>query len=146
MAFDKTRSAGYLANHMARLFELRLARAIRPLGLMPGQFMCLLELWREDGLTQRDLVARLDVEQATLANTLARMERDGLVIRTPDQRDARAKRIFITPKARALEAPATVAARTVNEAALGGLSDDDRERLLDAMRDVIDALKAPEAD
>ena len=76
--FDKHRSAGYLANHMARVFAHALAERIRPLGLAPGQFMTLIELWREDGLTQRDLVARLDVEQATMANTLKRMERDGI--------------------------------------------------------------------
>ena len=83
VAFDKNQSAGYLINHLARIFAQALAREIKPLGLAPGQFMVLLELWREDGLTQRDLVGRLDVEQATLANTLSRMERDGLVRRAP---------------------------------------------------------------
>ena len=83
MPFEKNDSAGYLINHLARIFAQALAREIKPLGLAPGQFMVLLELWREDGLTQRDLVARLDVEQATLANTLSRMERDGLVRRAP---------------------------------------------------------------
>ena len=71
--FDRARSAGYLANHMARLFAQRLHERIRPLGLAPAQFMTLLALWEEDGLTQRDLFERLDVEQATMANTLARM-------------------------------------------------------------------------
>ena len=46
-----------------------------------GQFAVLLELWAGDGLTQKELVERLDVEQATMANTLARMVRDGLVER-----------------------------------------------------------------
>ncbi|MCE8468244.1 MarR family transcriptional regulator, partial [Rhodovulum sulfidophilum] len=93
MSFDKDDSAGYLANHMARLFAAALTRRIAPLGLMPGQFMVLLELWREDGLTQRDLVERLDVEQATIANTLNRMERDGLILREPDAADRRARRV-----------------------------------------------------
>jgi len=88
--FDRTRSAGYLANHMARLFAQRLHERIRPLGLAPAQFMTLLELWTADGLTQSDLVERLDVEQATMANTLGRMERDGLIERRADERDARA--------------------------------------------------------
>lgn len=146
MAFDKNQSAGYLANHMARLFEIRLARAIRPLGLMPAQFMCLLELWREDGRTQRELLELLDVEQATLANTLQRMERDGLISRKPDHRDGRAKRIHLTAKARALKQTATEAAQAVNDAALAGLSDGERAELLAAMRRVIAALKVAETD
>ena len=81
--------------------------------------MVLLELWREEGLTQRDLVARLDVEQATLANTLARMERDGLVRRKPHPVDGRAQSIHLTDRARRLEAPATKAADGINQRLLG---------------------------
>ncbi len=83
MAFEKNSSAGYLANHMARLFAAGLQRRIKPLGLATGQFPALVALWQKEGQTQKDLVAALDIEQATLANTLSRMERDGLVIRKP---------------------------------------------------------------
>ena len=139
MAFDKTRSAGYLINHLARIFAQALAREIRPLGLAPGQFMVLLELWREDGLTQRDLVDRLDVEQAALANTLARMERDGLIRRKPHPTDGRAQSVHLTDRARRLEAPATQAADAVNRRLLGGLPAEDRRRLVETMRSVIAA-------
>jgi len=49
-----------------------------------------LQLWAEDGLTQRDLVERLDIEQATMGNTLGQMEHDGLIVRTPHPTDGRA--------------------------------------------------------
>ncbi|MBL3570750.1 MarR family transcriptional regulator [Rhodovulum sp. BSW8] len=142
MVFDKDDSAGYLANHMARLFAAALTRRIAPLGLMPGQFMVLLELWREDGLTQRDLVERLDVEQATMANTLNRMERDGLIMREPDAADRRARRVRLTARARALEAPATEAATEVNARALARLSPGDRARFPEMLQAVIAALRA----
>lgn len=141
MVFDKHGSAGYLANHMARLFAHRLAEAIRPLGLAPAQFMTLLELWREQGLTQRQLVERLDIEQATLANTLARMERDGLIVRKSRAGDARARTIHLTARARALEGPATDAARAVNARALAGLDAARAEAFLADMNTVIAALK-----
>jgi DNA-binding MarR family transcriptional regulator len=142
MAFEKSGSAGYLANHMARLFALGLQERIKPLGLAPGQFMVLIELWREDGLSQRDLVERLDVEQATIANTLARMERDGLISRAPHQGDARIKLIRLTPKARRIEAEAVAAARAQNQAALGDLTPAEREQFLDMMRRVITRMQA----
>lgn len=136
----KTSSAGYLANHVARLFARELAEAVRPLGLAPAQFMVLLELWREEGLTQKDLVVRLDVEQATMAATLARMERDGLIERRPDQADARARRIQLTAQARALQQPALAAAKGVNARALAGFSEDEREVLLSGLRRIVGAL------
>jgi len=141
MPFQKQRSAGYLANHMARLFAKGLQQRIRPLGLAPAQFMTLLALWEEDGLTQRDLVDRLDVEQATMANTLSRMERDGLIERRSHPGDRRSQSIHLTPKSAALRAPATEAAQAQNEAALAGFSEDERRTFLDLMRRAITSMQ-----
>lgn len=141
MAFEKSRSAGFLANHMARLFAAGLARRIRPLGLAPAQFMVLLELWEEDGLTQAELVRRLDVEQATMANTLARMERDRLITRSPGISDARTRLVCLTEKARVLRTPAIRAATAQNEAALSTLGEAERQVLISLMTRVVSAMK-----
>jgi DNA-binding MarR family transcriptional regulator len=140
MDFKKEKSAGYLANHMARLFANALHERIRPLGLAPAQFMTLLELWEGDGLTQKDLVQRLDVEQATMANTLNRMERDGLIEREENPKDRRARVIRLTDKARGLEADAKAAANEVNGIALSGLSEDERRAFVKTMTRVIGSL------
>jgi DNA-binding MarR family transcriptional regulator len=142
MAFQKERSAGFLANHMARLFANALAERIKPLGLAPAQFMTLLALWEEDGLTQRELVQRLDVEQATMANTLTRMERDGLIERRPHPQDGRSQVVHLTAKGRGLREPATGAAGSVNAEALAGLSEEEHGQFLDLTRRVIAALQA----
>ena len=140
MDFKKAESAGYLANHMARLFANALHERICPLGLAPAQFMTLLELWEEDGLTQKDLVRGLDIEQATMANTLKRMERDGLIHRQENPTDRRAQLIRLTDKARSLQDDATAAANEVNGIALSGLSDEERRELIRMMARVIAAL------
>ncbi|MCB2053097.1 MAG: MarR family transcriptional regulator [Geminicoccaceae bacterium] len=142
MNFVTEQSAGYLANHMARLFARGLQARIRPLGLTTGTFPALLELWERDGLTQKELVDRLDIEQATMANTLARMERDGLVVRRKDPGDGRVQRVWLTEKARDLRAPALAAAMAENEAALALLSQAEREQFLTLMRKVIAAKRS----
>ncbi len=140
MAFKKQQSAGYLANHMARLFAKGLHQRIRPLGLAPAQFMTLLALWEEDGLTQRELVRRLDVEQATMANTLTRMERDGLIERRSHPGDGRSQSIHLTPKSAALHGPATAAARAQNETALAGFSEEEKGIFLKLMNRAIASM------
>lgn len=140
MEFKKDESAGYLANHMARLFAIALHEKIRPLGLAPAQFMTLLELWNGDGLTQKELVQRLDVEQATMANTLNRMERDGLIARQENPDDRRARVIRLTQKARDLRDDATAAAMAVNKKALAGFSADERKAFVAMMSRAIGAL------
>ncbi|MHA1522773.1 MAG: MarR family winged helix-turn-helix transcriptional regulator [Alphaproteobacteria bacterium] len=141
MAFNKLRSAGYLANHMARLFARGLQQRVQPLGLAPAQFMTLLELWNEDGLTQKQLVSRLDVEQATMANTIARMERDGLVERKAHPKDRRAQSIFLTAKSKDVKRNAVEAAKRQNQTALAGFSADERSAFLQYMHRVITNMR-----
>ena len=140
MPFQKERSAGFLANQMARLFAKGLQQRIRPLGLAPAQFMTLLALWDEDGLSQSELVRRLDVEQATMANTLARMERDGLIVRRSNPNDGRSQSVHLTRIAAALQGPATDTARAQNGAALANFSDDEKEQFLALRRRAIAAM------
>ena len=142
MNFSTDRSAGYLANHMARLFAQHLHRRVRPLGLGPAQFPVLLALRdRGTGLTQRQLVDRLDIEQATVANTLARMERDGLIRRTANPEDARSRLVALTEKGRAACEPAIAEAARVNEVAFADLDAAERERFVELMGRVIASLK-----
>ncbi|PLP57809.1 MarR family transcriptional regulator [Mesorhizobium loti] len=140
MAFQKERSAGFLANQMARLFAKGLQRRISALGLAPAQFMTLLALWDEDGLTQSELVRRLDVEQATMANTLTRMERDGLIERRSNPADGRSQSIHLTERSKRLCDPATDAARAQNATALAGFTDQEKEVFLALMRRAIAAM------
>jgi DNA-binding MarR family transcriptional regulator len=140
MQFNKNDSAGFLVNHLARLFAAALQSRIKPLGLSIGTFPALLVLWEGDGLTQRALCERLAIEQPTMANTLARMERDGLIRRGKDPADGRVQRIWLTDAARALEGPATAAAEAVNAQAISGLSPGERAQLLGSIRKVIGRL------
>ena len=142
MTFDKRTSAGYLANHMARLFAQGLQARIKPLGLTTGTFPALLELWEEDGLTQKELVERLDIEQATMANTLRRMERDGLIRRRPHPVDRRAQQVWLTPRALSLRDDALAAATAQNEVALAGLAANERRHFIQLMTRTIASMRS----
>ncbi|SHI66660.1 DNA-binding transcriptional regulator, MarR family [Shimia gijangensis] len=134
-------SAGFLANLMARKFAARLQHEVRDLGLAPAQFMVLAEMAERDGLTQRQLVERLEVEQATMANTLARMERDGLIRRAISDADRRAKCIFVTDKGRSRLEIAFQRAQKVNAIATSDLTSQETEMFVNLMNKVIETLK-----
>lgn len=137
MTFNKNLSAGYLANRVARIFAHGLAERIKPLGITIGTFPVLLELWEADGQTQKQLVDRLQIEQATMANTLARMERDGLIIRNKDKNDGRVQRIWLAEHAREIHGAAIAAAMEVNASTLSGLSETERRQFIILMQKVI---------
>ncbi|MBP1857634.1 MarR family winged helix-turn-helix transcriptional regulator [Rhizobium herbae] len=134
MAFDRMDSATYLASLLAKSFSRALQERGQKLGFAPGQFPVLLELWSEEGLTQKQLLDRLDIEQATMANTLARMERDGLIDRKKHPTDKRAQQIFLTAKAREMEAEAKEAALAADQSLFSGFRHFERELLLEYMR------------
>ncbi len=142
MEFDKDKSAGYLVNHTARLFAAGLQDRITPLGITIGQFPILLELWVKDGVTQRELLSKLALEQATLANTLNRMERDHLIVRKKHPSDARSQQIWLTDKGRAQRDSAYQAANAQNEQSLAPLSQAEREQFLGLMRRIISGAKS----
>ena len=133
----KTESAGYLMNHIARQFAILLGEGLKPLGISPAQFPILLELWQKDGLSQQELVERADLKQATIANTLARMERDGLITREPNPDDARSRLIMLTEQARALQQQSTEIAQAINQTALSDLSADEQKLFLEMAAKIV---------
>lgn len=141
MAFDRSNSATYLASQLAKGFARSLQQRAATLGFSPGQFPVLVELWQEDGLTQKQILDRLDVEQATLANTLSRMERDGLIGRTPHPSDRRAQIISLTERGRVLESEAINAAAEAENALLGSFRSFERQLMLEYMRMVVEKAR-----
>lgn len=138
MTYNLSDSATYLASLLAKGFSRSLLARAAEIGFSPGQFPVLIELWREDGLTQREILDRLEIEQATLANTLSRMERDGLIRREPHPTDKRAVRNFLTEKGRVIETDAMAAAQEADQALFKGFRRFERELMLEYMRLAID--------
>jgi DNA-binding MarR family transcriptional regulator len=122
---QRTESMGYLVNHLARLLANALRARTAPDGVVPGQFAQLLALYELDGLTQTQLCEQVSIDQSTMAHTLKRMERDGLVRRLPDPLDGRRAIIWLTDRARQLEDTLTGSAREVNALTVSGFTDDE---------------------
>ena len=97
----------------------------------------------QDGgaMTQKQLAQSATVEQPTMANTLARMERDGLVIRRPDPADGRSSLVSLTPLGQERAALAFAAAKDLNATSVADLSPQEREQLYDMLRRIIAALE-----
>ncbi|MFD6273193.1 MarR family winged helix-turn-helix transcriptional regulator [Nocardia asteroides] len=94
-----------------------------------------------DGVTQQQLCAKVRIDQSTMAHTLKRMERDGLVRRTPDPADGRRALIHLTERARRLRPELHAAAREVNDLATAGFPAEDGEAFLRLLRQAIHNLE-----
>jgi DNA-binding MarR family transcriptional regulator len=128
---DRRSSLGYQINHLARLLAHALAGQLAPHGVVPGQFAQLLALYEKDGVTQDELCGEVRIDQSTMSHTLKRMERDGLIQRSPDPTDRRKSTITLTERARSLEQQLVEGAQRVNAVAMRGFTDAERSAYLD---------------
>ena len=72
-----------------------------------------------------------------MANTLSRMERDGLISRRRHPTDRRAQLVFLTARGKALRESAMAAASATEDALFQGFRRFERELLLEYMRMVL---------
>lgn len=134
-------SAGYMTNWAARLFARRIERRLKPLGLSPAYLPVIFALGDGGALSQKDLVARAAVEQPTMAATLARMERDGLLRKEADPRDRRSVLYTLNDEAKDIVAGVRGAAMASNEEALEAFTPDERVQYLALMTRMVTRLR-----
>jgi DNA-binding MarR family transcriptional regulator len=107
-------------------------RRIHRMGLTPDQFTLL--RWvhesRVEQPTQRDLTALMASDANTIASLLKRMEHAGLVQRTTDPHDRRAKRIRLTARGRRAYEQAREVAVALQAEVLAALPADELARFL----------------
>jgi MarR family transcriptional regulator for hemolysin len=96
MDLDVLSTPGHLISLAARGFARLSEARLKPLGFGVGHLPVLVALREGRASTQRDLARFAKIEQPPMAQMLARMERDGLIRRTPDPADGRSSRVTLT--------------------------------------------------
>jgi DNA-binding MarR family transcriptional regulator len=124
---DPLQSFGQVARLTFRAFARSLEQRIMNHGVTIGQWRFLRELWREDGITQRELSERLSMREPSTVAAVRSLEAAGLVRRVRDDCDRRKIRIHLTPQARRLREPLLGHVRDVNLIATEGVPRKDLE-------------------
>ena len=115
-------SSGYQVRDAHRAFQRLLERRIAPFGVTRGQWYFLRVLWITDGLSQRDLSARVGMMEPTTVIALRSMEKSGLIRRVRGDDDRRKVRVFLTAKAKRLRGELLGVARTITAEAEEGIA------------------------
>jgi len=136
--FPPRLSSGYLVRDAHRAFQRLLERRIAPYGVTRGQWYFLRVLWTTDGLSQRELSARVGMMEPTTVIALRSMEKAGLIRRERDGDDRRRVRVLLTGKAKRLRNELLGVARTITDEAEEAIS----ARDLASFRRVIARLTA----
>ena len=84
---------------VARLIRTRADARARSHGMTRAQWMILVRLERQPGMSQNELAALIEVEPITVGRLVDRLESRALVERRPDASDRRIWRLHLTPAA-----------------------------------------------
>lgn len=101
--YDYRNSIGFIVNRTAKVFVKALDSELRgKVGVSFGQWKVLVILSIQDGITQKEIANKLELEAATIIPIIDKMEKEGLVVRQADKSDRRNNRIYRTDKADAI--------------------------------------------
>ena len=95
-------SIGWLMGDVGRLLRKLIDRRLGGIGLTRAQWQALGNMRRCGPMTQAALADVLEVETATIARLVDRLEAAGWVTRRPDSSDRRVKLVSLTTKAEAI--------------------------------------------
>jgi MarR family transcriptional regulator for hemolysin len=130
MDWDVLSTPGHLISLAARGFARLSEARLKPLGFGVGHLPVLVALQDGRASTQRELARFAKIEQPPMAQMLVRMERDGLIQRTPDPRDGRSSRVVLSPAALARMPGAVATLLQGNREALEGFTDAESAQLV----------------
>ena len=145
---DLERSFGFLVNDVARLFGRRFDYNGRRLGLTRAQCRTLGYIARNEGINQAGLADLLEIRPMTLVRQIDRMEEAGWIERRADPADRRARRLFMTGKARPILGRILDVANETRDEALARLKPAEAGQLIDLLKRVHATLseRVPQAD
>lgn len=110
-----------------------------PLSL--GQPKILDYLIEHDGSNQKDIANGCHIEPPTLTVLLGRMEKSGLIERRTQDNNRRTLYVYLTSEGRKYQRRVEEEFQKIEEAALEGLSEEEKDKLMDGLNHVYENLK-----
>ena len=140
---DPDTQLGFLMHDVQRLLRRNFNRRAQAMGLTLTQGRAIAHLARNEGISQAELAALLEVQPITLTRLIDRMEGSGWVARRPDPNDRRAVQLFLTDKAAPMmtDIQAMLSA-TLSDAVTGLAPSRQRQLIVDFARMKQNLLKA----
>jgi MarR family transcriptional regulator for hemolysin len=127
------RNLGFNLHDAARLLRKRFEQKARGLGLTRSQWQVLAHLARHEGIHQGALAEILELEPITLVRILDRLQAAGLIERRHHATDRRLRLLYLTDEAHPILGQMRAIGAEARSEALAGVSDADRERLIETL-------------
>jgi DNA-binding MarR family transcriptional regulator len=132
----------YVVGRLDRALRREIGALVAPHGLTVPQYTALSILRDRGGLSNAQLARRSYVTPQSMNEVIAKLERDGLVARSPAANHGRILEMTLTPAGREILQRCEDAVSAMERRMLADLDDDARSQLLTALTDCVHRLGA----
>jgi DNA-binding MarR family transcriptional regulator len=122
-----------LVSNLARLVRTLADARAREHGMTRAQWMILVHLDRQPGMSQNELASLIEVEPITVGRLVDRLEGRSMVERRPDPSDRRIWRLHLKPDARPMLKEIDKARAELNAIMIGDLPAKELETAVDCL-------------
>ena len=105
-----------------------------------GQFMFLLELYKEEGRNQEELAEVLKIDKGTTARAIKKLEESGFVKREKDEKDKRSNKIYLTEEGKSLKDNIFSLLNDLDEKMSEQLDEEERELMIKLLKKVCSSI------
>lgn len=102
MKCEEDDSLQWLILRMTHLYYGKAYAAMKEMDVHPRQIPLLFLLQKKEGMSQKEICDEMKIKPPTVAVSIKRMEKAGLIERKPDDKDQRVVRIYVTEKGKSL--------------------------------------------
>jgi MarR family transcriptional regulator for hemolysin len=120
-------------SNVARMMRTLADARARNHGMTRAQWMILVWLDRQPGMSQNEMAALIEVEPITVGRLVDRLERRGMVERRPDPADRRIWRLHLKPEAEPMLQEIAKARVELNAMMIAGLPKKDLDTTIDCL-------------
>ncbi len=122
---NRYRSLGGKLITIGILHRLQIQKLIRGKEIFKGQFPILEIICMNEGCTQKFIADSLMVSQASIALSVKRLAKAGMIEKTVDEQNLRCNRIYATEKGRAMKEELSAMHDSVDEMSFKGFTDEE---------------------
>lgn len=140
------RDFGFLVHDVSRLIKRRFDRKARQTGLpiTRRQAAVMLYVTRNEGVSQAEVAAWLDMEPIALVRMLDKLHEEGLVERRPHPTDRRVRTLWLTAAARPVVTQILAINKAIRDEAFAGMPPGARDTVIDLLNGTKDNLAVRE--
>ena len=116
-----------------RFYKIYLDKQLAPFGLNNSQYMFLIKICRSPGILQDSLLDMFYVHPSNIVRTIAALEKQGMLTRSPNDKDKRTCKLYPTDRALSVIDKVEAVCERTETLLLQGITDSDQELFMNLL-------------